>query len=168
VETNTLVISMWQDAFGDQLEATITPIEQGQYIGLALNGTFDIFAWRNHSGTDPDQQLLWWHSASSSPIGSLALNFGRFNDEVIDENLTTIRTNPDEDARTAAAEAVNERFGEQVYNLWTTWTIWGIVSQPYVNDQVLNILPDGSEGLGLAGAGRHQLSQIWCDEGSCE
>ena len=29
VETNTLIISMWNEAFGDQVKATITPIEQG-------------------------------------------------------------------------------------------------------------------------------------------
>ena len=168
VETNTLIISMWQEAFGNQVNANITPIEQGQYIGIALLGNFDVFAWRNHGGTDPDQQLLWWISAASAPIGSQALNFGRFSDEVIDENLITIRTNPDEDARTEAAENINKRFGEEVYNLWTSWTIWGISSQPYVNDQVLNTLPDGSKGIELAFAGRHQLNQIWCDNGECE
>ena len=168
VETDTLIVSMWQEAFGDEVNANITPIEQGQYIGIALLGNFDVFAWRNHGGTDPDQQLLWWISAASAPIGSQALNFGRFSDEVIDENLITIRTNPDEDARTEAAENINKRFGEEVYNLWTSWTIWGISSQPYVNDQVLNTLPDGSKGIELAFAGRHQLNQIWCDNGECE
>ena len=43
VETNTLIISMWTDAFGDKVQAKITPIEQGQYIGLALTGTFQAF-----------------------------------------------------------------------------------------------------------------------------
>ena len=36
VETGTLVQSMWADAFGDKVKVTIAPIEQGQYIGLAL------------------------------------------------------------------------------------------------------------------------------------
>ena len=56
VETNTLILSMWQEAFGDQIDATITPIEQGQYIGLGLAGEFEILGWRSHSGSDPDQQ----------------------------------------------------------------------------------------------------------------
>ena len=30
------------------------------------------------------------------------------------------------------------------------------------------MLPDGAEGVGLAFAGRHQLNQIWCDDGECE
>ena len=168
VETNTLVASMWTEAFGDRVRATITPIEQGQYIGLALTGAFQAFAWRSHAGFDPDQQRHWWQSSSSAPIGALALNFGRFKDEVIDEALLTIRTNPDPAARQAAAEAVNQRFGEQVYNLWLTYTLWGIISEPYVNGVEANVLPDGTEGVGMAFGGRHQLVQMWCDEGSCE
>ena len=53
METNTLIISMWTDAFGDKVQATITPIEQGQYIGLALSGTFQALGWRSHFGSDP-------------------------------------------------------------------------------------------------------------------
>ncbi len=43
VETNQLVISMWNEAFGDEIEATISPVEQGSYIGLALTGSFQAF-----------------------------------------------------------------------------------------------------------------------------
>ena len=103
-----------------------------------------------------------------SPIGALALNFGRFYDDVIDEALQIIKTNPDPAARQEAAEAINRRFGEQVYNWWRTWTLWGIPTQPYVNGVEANVLPDGTEGVGLAFAGRHQVNQIWCDDGVCE
>jgi peptide/nickel transport system substrate-binding protein len=168
VESNTLITSMWSDAFGDKVDAKIVPIEQGQYIGLALTGDFQAFGWRNHGGLDPDQQRLWWQSASSTPLGQQALNFGRFVDPVIDEALTTIKSNPDEAARKEAAETVNKRFGEQVYNLWLNWTVWGIISQPYVNGVEANVLPDGTKGVGLAFAGRHQLNEMWCDEGKCE
>lgn len=169
VETNTLMISMWTDVFGDQVEATIEPIEQGQYIGLALVGTFQAFGWRNHGGIDPDTQNYWWNSASSAPIGALALNFNRFQDPDIDAQLEILRTNPDPAARTAAAEEINRIFGEQVYNLWTSWTIWGIISQPYVNGVEINAIPGSDEpGLGLAFSGRHQMSQLWCNEGVCE
>lgn len=89
VETNTLITSMWQEAFGNKVSADITPIEQGSYIGLALTGDFQVFGWRNHGGSDPDQQLLWWYSASAAPIGSQALDFGRFSDEVAARTLGT-------------------------------------------------------------------------------
>ena len=48
------------------------------------------------------------------------------------------------------------------------WTLWGIISQPYVNGVEVNTLPDGTQGIGLAFAGRHQLNQMWCDDGECE
>jgi peptide/nickel transport system substrate-binding protein len=168
VETNQLILSMWQEVFGDQVQASITPIEQGQYITTAVMGDFDVLAAANHSGDDPDLQRVWWSSVSSAPIGGFALNFGRFSDEVIDENLATIRTSTDDAERTAAAEAVNRRFGEQVYNLWLSWSLSGLVSAPYVNGHDANVLPDGTEGLGLALALRHQVTQIWCDGGTCE
>ena len=168
VETNTLIISMWQETFGDQVAATITPIEQGQYIGLALTGNFQAFAWRNFGGIDPWTQNYWWASASSAPIGSLALNFGRFKDPEIDAAIQVLASNPDEAARQEAAESINRRFGEQVYNLWTTWTLWAVIEAPYVNGLESNALPDGGEGLGLAFSGRHLMNQIWCDDGRCE
>ena len=128
VESNSLILSMWQEAFGDPIDATIEPIEQGQYIGLALAGDFQVFPWRSHSGSDPDQQRRWWSSATAQPIGTVGTNFGRFVDEVIDENLDIIRTNPDPDARREAAETINRRFGEQVYDLWLNWALWGVIT----------------------------------------
>jgi peptide/nickel transport system substrate-binding protein len=168
VESNALVISMWTDAFGDKVAAKITPIEQGQYIGLALTGAFQAFGWRNHSGIDPDQQRVWWQSSASAPIGQLAINFGRFKDAEIDAALETIKTTDDPAARKAAAEAINKRFGDQVYNLWSLWVLWGIITQPYVNGVNTNTLPDGTKGIGLAGAGRHQIVGMWCTDGKCE
>ena len=86
----------------------------------------------------------------------------------MDASLTTIKTNPDPAARKAAAEQVNKIFGEKVYNWWDYWTLWGILSQPYVNGVQRNILPDGTKGIGLAFAGRHQVNEMWCDNGKCE
>ena len=168
VETNTLIISMWEEAFGDRIESTITPVEQGQYIGLALTGTFNAFAWSNHAGVDPDTQNYWWRSDSALPVGEVALNFGRFKDPDIDAALDIIHTDPDPATRKEAAEAINRTFGEQVYNLWLSWTLWSVIAQPYVNGVETNALPDGGEGVGLAFFGKHQTNQLWCDDGTCE
>ena len=168
VETNQLVVSMWQEAFGQQVQATITPIEQGQYIGIALTGAFNAFGWRNHGGIDPATQAYWWHSTASAPIGELALNFGRFKDEDMDAALTAVQSTADPAARQEAAEEVNRIFGEQVYNIWTWWTLWAVIEAPYVNGLESNALLDGGEGVGLAFSGRHQMNQLWCNEGVCE
>ncbi|MCU1502423.1 MAG: hypothetical protein JWM12_1777 [Ilumatobacteraceae bacterium] len=167
VESVQLIAAMWTDAFGDKVKTTDTPIEQGQYIGLALNGTFQAQTWRNHSGVDPDQQRTWWTTAAAKPIGTSALNFGRFQDPIIDQALETIKINGDTAARKAAAEAINKEFGAQVWNLWLTRADSAIISQPYVNGISANKLPDGTTGIGLYGQQRHQSNQIWCDNGKC-
>ena len=153
VESNTLIISMWTDAFGDQVEAQITPIEQGQYIGLALVGAFNAMGARNYSGSDPDIQRLWWQSSSALPVGSLALNFGRIQDPAMDEQLNILKSNPDEEARRAAAEEVNRIFGEQVYNWWLSWILWGMVQQPYVNGVQRHDLPGVRQASGSPAPG---------------
>jgi len=168
VETVELVRSMWREAFGDQVEATTTAIEQGQYIGLALVGDFDVLQARGYASRDADQQRVAWHSEAANPVGQLSLNASRIDDPVLDEALDIARTNPDPAARQEAARTINRRIGEQVYMWPWSWTMWGVITQPYVNGIERNVLPDGTQGIGLAFAGRHQVNQIWCDEGSCD
>ena len=167
-ETNALIASMWTDLFGDQVHTTTTTIEQGQYIGLALTGAFNALGWVSPSSLDPDQQRLWWQSVSASPIGALALNFGRIKDADIDRAFDTIKSNPDPAARKAAAEDINRIFGKQVYFWWMTWLLGGIISRPYVNGVQRNTLPDGTQGLGLSNAVRHNVNEMWCTNGKCE
>ena len=171
VQTNELIASMWRDAFGNEIAVSIAPIEQGQYIGLALAGMFDAQGWRNHAGVDPSEQWYWWSSATASPIDptvpELALNFGRFQDPTIDAAFTTIRHNPDPAARQAAAEAVNRSFGHNVWNLWTVWTLWGIMANPRVQNITALEIPDHGLAKPVI-AGKHHLAQIWCTEGDCQ
>ena len=70
------------------------PIEQGAYIGLALTGAYQAQGWRQHGSADPDAERLWWSSANAGPIGGLSLNFGRLQDDVIDENLRDRQDQP--------------------------------------------------------------------------
>jgi peptide/nickel transport system substrate-binding protein len=168
IETNELITSMWEEAFGDKVQASITPIEQGQYIGLLLTGTFQAAGARGFGVRDPDQNRIGWHSTSATPVGQLALNVSRLNDPIIDDALDVIRTNPDAAARTEAAETINKQFGSQAYSFWLSWVLWGIISGPYVHGVQANVLPDGSEGIGLAFLGLHNINQMWCDNGNCD
>ena len=106
-------------------------------------------------------------SSSAAPIGQIALNVGRLTDPVIDDAFNTIKTSDDPAARKAAAETINKQFGSQAYFFWLAWVLWGIISQPYVHGVQANKLPDGSEGIGLAFAGLHNINQMWCDNGKC-
>jgi peptide/nickel transport system substrate-binding protein len=151
--------SYWKQA---GIDVTIKQVEQGQFIVDALKGDIQAFGWRNHAGFDPDVQNYWWDSSAALPTGQLALNFGRMKDEVIDHNLDIIRTSNDPAEREKAAEAINRRFGSQVYNIWEWWTVWGLVYGKDVHDVGSYELPSGNQAIFGAGiGGTHQVAQIW-------
>ena len=172
VESNELIASMWREAFGDEVNVSIQPIEQGQYINLALAGIFQMQGWRNHGGVDPSEQWYWWSSATASPVDpsvpELALNFGRFQDPEIDAALQVIRHNPDPAARRAAAEDINRAFGKNVWNLWTYWTLWGIIANPRVQNITDLPIPGTDTGTFPVISGKHHLGQMWCTDGNCQ
>ena len=167
VETNQLVVSMWEEAFGDLIEATVTPIEQGAYVGEAVVGNYMVQGWRQHGGTDHDTQLRFWTSATVAPIGTPTFNFGRFHDPDLDELADLSRTTVDQAERVRIFEDMNRLFGERVYILPTTWTLWGIIAGPYVQDIAPLPLPDGGETFPVI-SGSHSVTQMWCTGGTCE
>jgi len=160
LQTAELLKQFWEEV---GFTVPLAQIEQGQFIITALTGDFEMFGWRNHGGVSPDSQRIWWHSETADEPGALALNFGRIRDDVIDENLDKIRATDDDAEVKEAAEAINKRFGEQVYNLWSSWTVWGIAKKPDVNGLDSFELPDGQGptifGNGIGGS--HQITQIW-------
>ncbi|MFV0257524.1 MAG: ABC transporter substrate-binding protein [Acidimicrobiales bacterium] len=171
VESNELTASMWRDAFGDEIEVSITPIEQGQYITLALTGQFQAQGWRSHGGVDPTEQWYRWTSATATPIApdgsELSLNWGRIQDPEIDAQFDIIRHDPDPEARKAAAQQVNRLFAQNVWNFWYTWTLWGVIADPAVQDITSISIPGETEMSVPIIAGAHRLAQVWCLEGTC-
>ena len=164
LQTAELYRGFWEAA---GITVTLDQIEQGEFITQALLGNFEAFGWRNHGGFEPDTQEVWWNGENAAPLGEIGLNFGRIDDEVINENLDIVRESQDPAERQAAAEAINQRFGEQVYNLWTSWVIWTIPYQPRVHGvQTPVVMPDGAEssvtGIGFGGA--INLPQLWVDD----
>jgi peptide/nickel transport system substrate-binding protein len=150
------------------IEVTIDQTEQGAFIQEAVLGNFEAFTWRNHGGVDPETERVWWHSENADPVGEIALNFGRFRDDVIDENLQVLRESTDEAERVAAAEEINRRFGEQVYNVWGDWKYWVLGYQNQVHGvQTPLVLPDGTESIteGIGANGAIGLAQLWVDAG---
>lgn len=163
-ETNELIAANWQAA---GIDVTINTVEQGQFILDALTGNFQVFGWRNHGGVNPDGQRVWWHSETGvlSETSPLALNFGGISDPDIDEQLDVIRGTTDPDERQAAAEEINRIFAEQVYNIWNTWTVWGLPHKPTVHGIQDFTFPDGSPTIPGAGiAGTHQMVQMWVEQ----
>ena len=155
-ETNLITAQFQQQFFQEAGIDTVTidQIDQGAYIVTALLGNFQIFQWRNHGGFDLDMQYHWWHSSSSTDIGTLALNFGRIKDPALDALLDENRASTDPARKKEIAEEVNRLFATECYNIWGSYTIWGIVYKPTVHGPSGFELPDGKGvvfGAGIAG-----------------
>jgi ABC-type transport system substrate-binding protein len=162
-DATNLIIAQAQQQFYTEAgvdEVQISQIEQAKYILTALQGDFQAFQWRNHGGYDLDSQLIWWTADNALPVGELALNFGRIKDDVIDEALAANRGETDPALKQEYAETVNKRFGEQCYNLWIFWTVWGIPHTPAVMDVGVFTLPDGSTQSPGTGGTFNQRS-VW-------
>ena len=103
------------------MKVDITTIDQSSLIDTAIEGNFQAVGWRNHPGGDPDEQFVWWESAS--PV-----NFGRIKDPQIDKLLNEGRTSTDQAKRKTIYEDLNKRFGQEVYNLWNYYTPWSVAT----------------------------------------
>jgi len=97
-------------------------------------------------------------------VGESSVNFNRIRDDVIDENLDRMRSASDPEEFRESAEAISLRFGEQVYNLWTGWTVWGIGYNDNIHQVTVLSLPGGGFALPLS-SGNHFLTEAWVDAG---
>lgn len=138
--------AMWGDA---GVDVEILPLEQSTFINNALLGdpSFQAMGFRLHGGITVDEQYKWWHSTNAAPAGSLALNFTRMKDPVIDENLDKAHTSADPAVRRAAAEAVNRRMAEQCYSIPFSWVRWSIFSRTDVLGLGTATFPGGAGAL---------------------
>ena len=162
---NALTVELIAQNLADVgIDVEVDQTEQGAFIQEAVLGNFEAFTWRNHGGIDPETERVWWHSENADPIGSIALNFGRFQDDVIDENLQIMRESQDDAERTAAAEAINRQFADQVYDIWGDWIYWVMAYQNDVHGvQTPITLPDGTPSYVQAGGGNINPMALWVD-----
>ena len=167
-DATNLIIAQAQQQFFTEAgfdDVQISQIEQAKYILTALQGDFQAFQWRNHGGIDLDAQYIWWHSSNALPVGQLALNFGRIKDDVIDEALDANRGETDPAKKLEYAETVNKRFGEQCYNLWGSYTVWGLAHTPNVHGIDDMVLPSGNPAaLGAGIAGSFNVASVWVEQ----
>jgi len=155
-ETNLTINQFQQEWFLEAGidEVTIDQIDQGAYVVTAALGNFQVFQFRNHGGFDLDQQYHFWHSSAAGDVGSLALNFGRIKDSALDALLDENRASNDPVRKKEIAEEVNRLFATECYNMWESYTIWGIAHKPAVHGPTGFELPDGSTavfGSGFSG-----------------
>jgi len=124
------------------IEVSIRLVDQAALINDALAGNFQGAGFRNHPGGDPDTQYVWWYS--DSPV-----NFGKFKDPEIDRLLDEGRVEPDPDKRVEIYRDLNARFADQLWNLWSWYTVWAIGYQNDISGVKGAPLPGGGKGAPL-------------------
>ncbi len=149
--------------------------DQSTLINNAIGKQFDAVLWRNHPGADSDTQYVWWHCDNSPKLGTdpngapacdNPVNFGGFNDPVINTDLDKARSESDPAKRTALYEDINREFAKELWNLWGFYVIWTVGFQPSVHGILGPPLPDGTapfEGLPTG----HPVDGIWCTNAKC-
>jgi len=149
--------------------------DQSTLINLAVGRQYDANLWRNHPGADADTQYVWWHCNNSPPAGTdpngaaacdNPINFGGFNDPVINNALDQARVASSPAAREALYQSVTKEFAKELWNLWSQWTMWVVAYKPNVHGALGPGLPNGEPPFtGLATG--NPVSGIWCDNGKC-
>ncbi len=130
---------------------------ESDLIARVISGDYELAVFRNQPGEDPDMDYIWWYG-QDNPV-----NFGRFNDKVINTNLDKARSAADEDVRRAAYEAINQQFAKQVWNVWLWHAPWAVAEA----DNVHGILGPDLPGDAGPPSGRlvtgHSLLGVWID-----
>jgi peptide/nickel transport system substrate-binding protein len=142
------------------LTVEIETAQQSAVIDRAISGEFDMQAFRNYPGGDPDLLYVWFKSAS--PV-----NFARINDPEIDRILDEARSEPDAETRSQLYQDLDARMGEQAHYGFLNFTTWVIGSNPGVHGydpETTPPLPDegGTFDEGLAVG--HPLHGLWIEQ----
>jgi len=169
-----LIQQMLQQNAGININLNPVP-DQSTLINIAIGRQFDATLWRNHPGADDDTQYVWWHCGNSGAPGSdpngapacdNAVNFGGFNDPIINKAFDDARVSSDPAARTKLYEDINREFAKELWNLWGQYTLWTVANKPNIHGVLGPPLPDGAaafEGLPTG----HPVTGVWCDAGKC-
>ena len=150
------------------INVTLRPVaDQSTLINQAIGRDFEAVLWRNHPGADDDTQYVWWHCSNAPPAAcDNPVNFGGFNDPVINQDFDQARVTADPAKRTAIYEDINRQFQKELWNLWGQYTLWTVAYKPGIHGVYGPPLPDGTAPfLGLPTG--HPVSGIWCTNGKC-
>jgi peptide/nickel transport system substrate-binding protein len=140
------------------LEITIETEAQSVVIERTVDGDYDLAVFRQQPGDDPDSNYHWWGG------GGNPLNFGRFDDPVIDENLEIGRTSPDPEKRKAAYEAINRQFAKQQWNVYLFYAPWAVAEASNVHGILGPDLPDDGGPPPARLVTGHAVHGIWIDQ----
>ena len=143
VDMAQLYQSFWGE-IGAEIE--LRQVEQATHIDEAISGDYEAKCFRAGLDRDPLPTL---EQAFSSESG---LNFTRFTDPTIDENLDALGTSTDIDERKALVEEISTTVNEGFPMTYHGSTLSVLGTQEAVKGLASWTFPDGTEGSGTSGA----------------
>jgi peptide/nickel transport system substrate-binding protein len=135
---------------------TLDLTNESDLIQRAIGGNFEMAGFRNQPGEDPDMDHIWWYG------GGNPVNFGRFDDPIIDAALDRGRSSASDSVRRTAYEGVNRQFAKQIYNVWLWYAPWAVAEAANVHGIIGPPLP-GNDAPSSSLVTGHSLLGIWID-----
>lgn len=152
---------MWN---GVGCDVTIGQIQQVELISNAATGAFQALTFELFGVPDPDLNYQWWSSTTAAPVGSIALNFARIKDPVIDSALQQGRTSTDMATRVNAYQTIDRQLAIQLPYLYLGIAPWSLTAGSRVQNYNNWILPSGTREQGF-NAGAFNPAPIWVTGG---
>jgi len=144
------------------MKVTLTQIQQADQINDALDGLFQATSWRQFAAVDPDLNYLWWSPTEIFGTGasSIAPNFARNSDPLIETYLQQGRTSTDPATRAAAYQGVAKRLNADLPYIWQDRATWAVVANSKVQNWNNPTTPEGAKAYGMI-VGTIWTPQIW-------
>jgi peptide/nickel transport system substrate-binding protein len=144
------------------MKVTLTQVQQADQINDALDGLFQATSWRQFAAVDPDLNYLWWSPTEifGSGASSIAPNFARNTDPLIETFLQQGRTSTDPATRAAAYQGVAKRLNVDLPYIWQDRATWAVVANSKVQNWNNPTTPEGAKAYGMI-VGTIWTPQIW-------
>lgn len=139
------------------MDVNVVTFDQSSLISEAIGKNFQLMAFRNYPGLDPDNNYVWWYG-EGNPV-----NFSGFDDPDVNRLLDAGRGTADRAQRQLIYGELNRVLAERGYYLWTTWATWAVPMDPDYHGVVGARPIDGSPdytGLALG----HDMAHIWKEQ----
>ena len=141
-----IIQQMWQQV---GIDVTVAQVEQADIINDFIAGKFQAATSYQFGAVDPDINYVWWSTTTVGPVGSIALNFPRNSDPVIEQALLTGRHTTDQATRVQAYQTVNKQLCKDLPYLWLEQYIFSEVATSNVQNFANPTLPNGMAGWGF-------------------
>ncbi|HLI75109.1 MAG TPA: ABC transporter substrate-binding protein, partial [Acidimicrobiales bacterium] len=142
------VSNMWELA---GMQVSVNTVLQVEFIDNLVTGAFQAYTDEMFGASDPDLNYVWLSSTTAGGPGSIALNFARNKDDVLEAALQEGRTQSDPAARAAAYQTVDKQLAKDLPYLWVSRATWSLTGSNAVMNFDNLTLPDGSRAQGFAG-----------------